>query len=751
MPRKKKPPKGATRNAKRKVGSKSTGAKRSSKATPPRNRTERPLKSPDSRGHRHADSKSERAFGDSKPTAESPTYESSNRWRKYICGAGLVLGLGAFSSAFWTSIGEWTSQNFLSDLEFSRDVRDLRRSIDNKTSSRTFDLLVIDVQKRPTERQSSPIKEQTQLLVEQLNEGFRDSRVHVFHRVISPPAREDAVTQLADDLLAGPEPLDGVLIDTHTMTCGLRHRLAFDDQSSSKSTRAPFLLQSSDETVVCNLLDNSISSSGDYSEVIDSINVLYGTWLIDEMGEVEIGLAQLTLERRTGRESRLAAAQYLASKGRWTECARIVELIRESHPHDSRALVLAAQVALHGGRWHRAENFARSAISEAPESMAATLALALSQLFQGRYSESLEAFELVPETQLFAPHVAHYYFETLARLGRFNEITKIESRIDNPPSFLLTLQAANLELSNPALAARMYRQTLRTDSDNAVAHIRLGGILIRQGKYGDGLNHIYEALASDCNRRQVTEALPDLLSDPQISIHWETWRNRSRQHSGYSEALILLMDAFRRVYRQDWQQIGLLAREAYTLREDLAPAYVLDAWANGMTPPNADDAHGPLPGRQYVANRKATQVAPDNSIALVAFGRSLALRREYVEAESCFRRAMTIDPFYPLSYWRLSQLILQRGDLSEHRLREAENHIQTALCHANGAIKEAGPVFLQYFYDTRRIISHKLGQCERAIEYANWVVNNATDPKLIASARDYTESRASEECAPFPG
>jgi len=267
---------------------------------------------------------------------------------------------------------------------------------------------------------------------------------------------------------------------------------------------------------------------------------------------------------------------------------------------------------------------------------------------------------------------------------------------------LMELQLAG----ESALAERLYRHVLLTDSTHVVANQQYGISKLRQGKAGESIRYLLVALTEQ----------------PQNADYWLCYLEALRQAGRVSEAAIALAAAHRRgvaggpIERFEARLAGHVS-EGVPLGETVAasvapaadPAQVLrekeleallarrrsaDALrlARQLTQQFPDSgvawkALGALSWNRErtveaaQAMQRACELLPHSAEALTNFGSALAALNRFEEGEICLRQAILLDPTYLAAYYRLATHCAHHA-----KMKEAEAMFRKALAMRSPAL-----------------------------------------------------------------
>lgn len=204
-------------------------------------------------------------------------------------------------------------------------------------------------------------------------------------------------------------------------------------------------------------------------------------------------------------------------------------------------------------------------------------------------------------------------------------------------------------------AEELYRQVLRSGSDNPFALHSLGMIAYQEGKHDVALGLIKKAIERNPQAPHLHNTLAIVL---------EALSRFDEAVDAYKQAILLKPD-----YAEAYHNMGIAlqsqgryadaiekCKQAVLLKPDYAEAYNTIGYAQQMLGQHAD----------AVGNyRQAVLLKPDYAEAYNHLGVTLNTLGRYEEAIDNYRQAIQIDPDYAETHWNLSLVLLLTGRLTE--------------------------------------------------------------------------------------
>lgn len=486
-----------------------------------------------------------------------------------------------------------------------------------------------------------------------------------------------------------------------------------------------------------------------YPEAVAAIRVLYGIWLVEDQ-DVNFGYKYLLDLPDTAIEAKIASLAYLVSKREHLDAAaKISADLLQEFPDDRVVLNLAAKMALWRGDWNQAASYAKDATDRHPESSDAWHVAGLAYLYRGEYERAVSALENIPRSRRLGKQAfLCAYLHALVRvrdLDNAAEYALIGLETIGPAGWLYTFIGAIAETQwhntgkDAYFQAAMenYQKALSEDPTDLHATRRLGGLLLPTD-CEKALTLVHQSLLNGYNSRRQTEALPDLLSHPAAATCWDAWYQTASE--SLSRPILVLMEAFKLVFQQEWALAKAKAKEAYRLKPDLTPAYVLSGWCSWAMArlerqqrPEEDNTLDIYPDETYKEYEAAATFGSNNVIALNYYATALYERKEYEEARDILKRVITLDPYYSEPYWRLARVTLKSGAKEETELRDALENVRIALRH--GAVHQ----LIGEYQATESELLEMLDQSEAALEAARAALRH----RLSAQTERDVKSRLS--------
>lgn len=182
-----------------------------------------------------------------------------------------------------------------------------------------------------------------------------------------------------------------------------------------------------------------------------------------------------------------------------------VAYLRRLYPHDPQAAYLSAAVAFHRARFEDAERLAGEAIALRPNSVDAYRVRAFSRFMLEDYPGYIEDLKAIVERDPGNAdayyHLGRFYYENqqfTEGLATLEKSTQLDPHHYKALYFLGWCRQAQGDLE-PAKAS--YRKAIEVIQAQKVSYgwpfADLGDLLITEGKYGDGLGWLYQAVRND--------------------------------------------------------------------------------------------------------------------------------------------------------------------------------------------------------------------------------------------------------------
>ncbi len=278
--------------------------------------------------------------------------------------------------------------------------------------------------------------------------------------------------------------------------------------------------------------------------------------------------------------------------------------------------------------------------------------------------------------------------DALERLAvrRNKEALKLYREKDYPGALAVFQQAYKLDPDNPEIcnnlaflyqllgnydaAERYYRRTLKLDPDRFVAYLNLVDLLAMQA---DTPQRLAEASGLLTKARELKGNAPDLiLRQARIAVRSGRFEKAERFYNEYFETEVV-SDELR-------VEVGDFYRDFAKYNEALSWYRQVDE--NGDYGSEAArriwEIDVEMQARRF-GWIKASSEIPAKAQKLVAHGRTLINRNQYVEAEKLLREAIGMAPQFAEAHADLGDILHKTG-----RAKEAELSYLRALAHDNG-------------------------------------------------------------------
>jgi arylsulfatase A-like enzyme/tetratricopeptide (TPR) repeat protein len=348
----------------------------------------------------------------------------------------------------------------------------------------------------------------------------------------------------------------------------------------------------------------------------------------------------------------------LRIQGRMNEALPIIEGCVADVEGDIFARTVLGSAYLQRGELDKALEVYRRAVELEPNDETLQLGIAAVHLARGELEESEQAIQqaLAIEPQCAGAYVSRGRVALRRQdeeqaLRHFEKAIELDPGGTGPAAYsaigVMHLRARRLEEAREA-----FRNALRIDALNGVAHTGLANVLIEEGRLDEAMRELRLALRFDPNQPGALASLASLLS----------------KQGAHDNAIALCERAFELSpkYPQAHNNIGLVYRRQGRL--DLAEEHYLKAIEYG---PFLDAPHVNL-AQLYLRQDKvdegmgqferALQVNPYCAIALANLGARHFNEGRVGQAFTFYRRALAIDPDYALVHKHIASIYALRDD-----------------------------------------------------------------------------------------
>jgi tetratricopeptide (TPR) repeat protein len=229
-------------------------------------------------------------------------------------------------------------------------------------------------------------------------------------------------------------------------------------------------------------------------------------------------------------------------------------------------------------------------------------------------------------------------------------------------------------------AEKAYDKVRQLASGTAEVYAKLGVIYFQQGKFGQAVPVLTQAL-------KLKPGLPNADTLLAMSLS---------ELGRYKEALPGLERGFRKSTDAALKRMsGLQLERTYTGLQQDAKAVEVALELNRLFPDDPEVLYqtARLAGNlAYVTLEKLAHVAPESVWRKLASGEVYESQESYDAAIGAYRQALTIDPQHPGVHFRIGRVMLARGrhtnsqsDASSQALKEFDQELQLDPTNANAA------------------------------------------------------------------
>jgi tetratricopeptide (TPR) repeat protein len=223
------------------------------------------------------------------------------------------------------------------------------------------------------------------------------------------------------------------------------------------------------------------------------------------------------------------------------------------------------------------------------------------------------------------------------------------------PEALTNLSRAQCAAGNPADAAEAARSAVAQDPTLAEAHLQLGRALLDLGDSQAAADALTQAVAlspdSALAHHQLGMARLRLKN---YRVAADDLRSALRLDPGRVDSMVCLGAALAGL--EEFQAALLCHQQAVADAPDDASAHA----ALAVTLRHCLDATGSI-----AACRRTLELAPDRKDILLLLGANLASAGQFAEAETCYRKVLTLDPTSAEARRDLAMINRQSGDALE--------------------------------------------------------------------------------------
>jgi tetratricopeptide (TPR) repeat protein len=378
--------------------------------------------------------------------------------------------------------------------------------------------------------------------------------------------------------------------------------------------------------------------------------------------------------------------------GRLREAEGIYRQILNAEPNSAHALHLLGVLASQMGQGEASLNYIRRAITLNPTAAQyhASLGAALATL--GRTQEAIDIYNraLVLQPDLLDAHVN--LGAALMKMGKFElAVESLQSAIKiGPENFKLldSLGSALSQAGHQEQAVEVLRKALTLRSDFAPTHLTLGNALMKLNRATEAIAEYRAALATRPEYPEAMRNLSGLLSQtgfvdeaidlarrsislqPESSHAWCNLGSALHRQNRYDEAA----DALSRAIAIDPRFPHAYSELGEVLLKMKSPAKAIDAFNQSLAIEPSAILH------YRIAIALLAQDKREEAIAACLKAESLGFSSQNLfntlgtihhqlgqidKAIEYFRKALAIQPDYPLAQWNLGVLQLLKGDFRE--------------------------------------------------------------------------------------